>query len=213
MGRQAECTCEHDGVRENVHALLESRELVLRGLSSFKIPLSSMKQVEAVGSQLRFQFKKVTWSLMLGTDLAEKWAAVIVTPPPSLAKKMGITSEMSVELTGNADDQALEEALAQAKAITSRGGDLIVARVNTPQQLSRVLKSKAVPLANRIPVWIVYPKGRGHALNEQDVRSLCLAAGLVDHKVTAVSDTLTALRFIRRRAGRYGSCASAPVKS
>jgi hypothetical protein len=200
MGREAECTCEHAGGTTQVKALLESREIILRGGLSRRVPFAAMKQVKAAAGRLHFRFKEESWSLALGNELAAKWAAVITSPPPSLAKKMGISAEVSVELDGEVDDKALEDALAEAKAITRRGGDLIVARVDTPDAMTRVLKSKAEPLANGVPMWVVYPKGRGHALNEHDVRGLCLSAGLVDHKVTAVSNALTALRFIKRRA-------------
>lgn len=204
MGREAECICERSGaaarVKAQVKALLESRELILRGELSRRVPFAEMQQIKTAAGRLSFRFKGEAWSLALGSELAAKWAAIIATPPPSLAKKMGITVDISVELAGEADDKALEQALAEAKSITMRGGDLIVARVDTPDALARVLKAKAKPLANGIPMWVVYPKGRGHALNEHDVRGLCLAAGLVDHKVTAVSDALTALRFVKRRA-------------
>jgi hypothetical protein len=74
--------------------------------------------------------------------------------------------------------------------------------VDAPGALAQVLKAKAEPLEKGVPLWVVFPKGRGHALNEHDVRGLCLAAGLVDHKVTAVSDRLTALRFVKRRGAK-----------
>jgi hypothetical protein len=199
MGREAECVCERSGVIANVKALLESRELILRGELSRRVPFAEMQQVKTAAGRLSFRFKGEAWSLVLGSELAAKWAAIIATPPPSLAKKMGITADISVELAGEANDKALEAAIAEAKSIAKRGGDLIVARVDTPDALARVLKAKAKPLANGIPMWVVYPKGRGHALSEHDVRGLCLAAGLVDHKVTAVSDALTALRFVKRR--------------
>jgi hypothetical protein len=199
MGREANCTCEHGGEAGEVKALLESRELILRGVISRRVPFAEMQKVKTATGRLSFRFKGEDWSLAIGDELAAKWAAIIATPPPSLAKKMGITAEISVALAGEADDKALDDALAKAKTVTKRGGDLIVARVDTPDALARVLKSKARPLANGIPMWVVYPKGRGHALNEHDVRGLCLAAGLVDHKVTAVSNALTALRFVKRR--------------
>ncbi len=199
MGREANSICEHGGESVEVKALLEYGELILRGGISRRIPFAGMTQIKASSGKLSFRFKGEPWSLALGAELAAKWAALIATPPPTLAKKMGIAADISVELIGKADDKALEEVLAAAKSITKRGGDLIVARVDTPDALARVLKSKAGPLANGIPMWVVYPKGRGHALTEHHVRDLCLADGLVDHKVTAVSATLTALRFIKRK--------------
>ncbi len=57
----------------------------------------------------------------------------------------------------------------------------------------------AKQLAERVPIWFIYPKGRGQELTETEVRSTALAAGIVDTKVCAVSPTLTGLRFVRRR--------------
>lgn len=199
MGREASCTCERGGEALQVKALLEYGELILRGGISRRVPFAGMQQVKATAGRLCFRFKGEAWSLALGDELAAKWAAVIATPPASLAKKMGISAGIAVELAGDADDKALEEALAEAKTITKRGGELIVARVDTPEALARVLMAKAEPLARGVPMWVVYRKGRGQALGERDVRALCLAVGLVDHKVTAVSDALTALRFVKRR--------------
>jgi hypothetical protein len=206
MGREADCACETNGVSVSVKALLESRELILRGGVSRRIPFTDMDQVRASGDRLCFEFKAEAWSLAIGGRLAAQWAAVISAPPPSLAKKMGITAERTVELAGSVDDKNLENALAEAKSVTKRGGELIVARVDTYEALAHVLKAKAEPLASGIPMWVVYRKGRGQALSEHGVRELCLAAGLVDHKVTAVSPALTALRFIKRHAAaRAGS--------
>jgi hypothetical protein len=202
MGREAECGCETNGIKVHVKALLESRELILRGEMSRRIPFSAMSKVRVSGERLCFEVKAEPWSLALGSALAKQWAAIVLKPPPSLAKKMGIAAELTVELAGAVDDKNLEEALAEAKAITRRNGELIVARVDTTEALAQVLKTKAVPLANGIPMWVVFRKGRGQALGEHDVRALCLAAGLVDHKVTAVSAALTALRFVKRRAGQ-----------
>jgi hypothetical protein len=219
MGREAECICERGSEAAQVKAILESRELILRGGMSRRFSFTQMAQVKATRERLCFRFKEEAWSLEIGAELAAKWAAIIIAPPPSLAKKMGITANLSVEMAGEIDDKALEDALSEAKAITRRGGDLIVARVETAEALARVLQAKAEPLANGVPLWVVFRKGRGPersepalsepvltepaltepALTEHDVRRLCLAAGLVDHKVTAVSGALTALRFVKRR--------------
>jgi hypothetical protein len=48
-------------------------------------------------------------------------------------------------------------------------------------------------------VWFIYPKGSGHSLNENLVRSTALATGIVDTKVAAVPTNFSALRFIKRK--------------
>jgi hypothetical protein len=51
-------------------------------------------------------------------------------------------------------------------------------------------------------LWIVYRKGKGHAINENDVRDTGLAAGIVDVKIAYVSELLTGLKFVRRRTAQ-----------
>ena len=116
-----------------------------------------------------------------------------------MPKKLGISGDTVVRLIGAVDDDALRAALSSAKAVAEKNADLIVARVNTPDELAQALRTTAKQLAARVPIWFIYPKGRGHALTENEVRSTGLAAGIVDTKVCAVSASLTGLRFVRRR--------------
>ena len=62
---------------------------------------------------------------------------------------------------------------------------------------------KAVALAGRGTVWIIWPKqasGVATDLKEGIVREGALAAGLVDYKVCAVDATWSGLAFARRRS-------------
>ncbi len=199
MGREFECSCEFNGSTYTVKALLEPPELILRGGLSRRLPFSRLTGIRADGAILRFECEVEAFALMLGGDLPGKWARALTTPPPTLAKKLGISQDTVVRMVGPVDDDALRSALAEAKAVADDGADLILARINTTSELADALRITAKQLAARVPIWFIYPKGKGHALNENDVRSTGLAAGVVDTKVAAVSPTLTALRFVRRR--------------
>jgi hypothetical protein len=199
MGREAICNCNWSGTDAQVKALIEPPELILRGGIRRRMPLAELKNVRAEGELLRFEFDRQCVSISLGSPLAATWAAAITTPPPSLAKKLGITSETHVRMLGSVDDGALHDALDTASRVSNSTGDLIIARADTPEDIARSLKAAASDLASGTPIWFVYPKGRGHAMSEHDVRAMGLAAGLVDTKVAAVSPRLTALRFVRRR--------------
>jgi hypothetical protein len=199
MGREAECTCNWSGAAAQVKALIEPPHLILRGGIRRRLPLAELKSVRADGEHLRFDFDGEPVSIALGSALAAKWASAITAPPPSLAKKLGITPETRVRMLGSVDDGALQDALVATKHMSDKHGDLILARVDAPADIAHALKTAAPELAAGTPIWFIYPKGRGHALNEGDVRSLGLAAGLVDTKVAAVSSRLTALRFVKRR--------------
>jgi hypothetical protein len=200
MGREAECTCNLDGTTARVKALVEPPDLILRGGMKHRIPFAEMRQVRADSECLRFEFRGASVSLELGNTLAAKWVQYLTAAPPTLAKKLGITDDTVVRMVGKVDDEALLAALASARSTAGSGpGDLILARVNTPAELSRALKLTADQLDRGVPIWFIYPKGTGHPLTENDVRFIALATGIVDTKVAAVSAKLTALRFVKRR--------------
>ena len=114
MGREATCACDWGGAKTEVKALLEPPELILRGSLRNRIPIAAMKQIRADGKHLRFTFNGDPVALDLGSDMAVRWAKALTTPPPSLAKKLGITAESIVRMIGTVDDKALEQALSEA---------------------------------------------------------------------------------------------------
>jgi hypothetical protein len=199
MGREATCICEWNGEMARVKALIEPPELILRGEIRRRLPFSELRHLRAEGGALRFKYGRDAVTLKLETRTAENWAKAILAPPPSLAKKLGITPESTVWMIGEIDDVALETALAEARRVARKGADVIVARVNTAAELARSLKTAAKETSNGVPVWIVYRKGPGHAISEPDVRETGLATGIVDVKVASVSPTLTGLKFVRRK--------------
>jgi len=198
MGQEANCICEWNGETARVKALVEPPELILRGEIRKRIPFAEMRQVRAQGTALRFMFGRYSVALELDAAKAEKWAKAFLTPPPTLAKKLGIAPESAVWVIGTVDDAALKAALAEARTTGRKGAHVIVARVNTATELVRAFKSAAKETSAGVPIWIVYRKGPGHPIAEADVRSAGLAAGVVDVKVAAVSAALTGLKFVRR---------------
>ena len=199
MPREAECIAEWNGVRAEVKAVLESCELHLRLGIRRRIPFAAIKNLAIENDRLLFEFDGDTCSLAVGNALATSWAKIIRKPEPTLAEKLGIHAEMTVEVAGVVEDGALHDALSKCAQLVTSGGALIVARVNSPAELAAVLKAKSKPLASGIPMWVVFPKGKAQPISEHDVRALCLATGIVDSKVAAVLSALTALRFVKRR--------------
>jgi hypothetical protein len=201
MGREATCMCEWNGEMARVKALIEPPELILRGEIRRRLPFSELRQLRAEGGALRFKYGSDMVTLKLDARTATNWAKAILAPPPSVAKKLGITPESTVWMIGEIDDAALETALAGARRVARKGAgaDVILARVNTAAELARAFKTAAKETSNGVPVWIVYRKGPGHAISEPDVRETGLATGIVDVKVASVSPTLTGLKFVRRK--------------
>jgi hypothetical protein len=202
MGSEALCTCLWNGKKHQVKALLESPELILRGELRHKIPFAQITSLKVEGDSLSFRFEENSVRLHLGNAMAAKWAEAMLKPPPTLAKKLGILSETTVHMIGRVDDGSLENALAEAKSISKRKGDLILARIDTPADLASALRKTAAQLAAGVPIWFIYRKGPGHPLNENLIRTTALATGIVDTKIAAVSTELSALRFVRRRSER-----------
>jgi len=199
MGREAICKCQWAGTTVEVKALLETGELVLRGHLRKRLPFPTLRHVTHRAGRLSFTVAGEPVELFLGPAIAEKWAQAIASPLPTLAKKLGITAETVVHLLGDYGHPALAQAIAQAARISATDCALIVAIVDTPDTLAASLREAHSQLQRSVPIWLVYPKGPGHPLNEAFIRSLLRGMGMMDTKVCAVSPKLTALRFNRQK--------------
>jgi hypothetical protein len=202
MGREANCNCDWAGNTVEVKALLETGEIILRGAIRRRIPFSKIENVKANGDRLGFTVGGEQIELDIG-PAAAKWAAAITSPPPPLARKLGITGETIVRTIGDCCDEALREALAEAESIATGNatgnGDLIVACVDSAESLHSALRDAKVQLLKGVPIWMVYAKGPGHAINETSIRTLLRENGMIDTKVASVSAKFTALRFVYRK--------------
>ena len=196
MGREAICQCRWASDAAVCKVLLESRELIVRGAIRRRVPLSALGDVSVKADQLTFRVGQENIALTLGSAVAQRWAEAIATPPPSLAKKLGISRTSNVLLIGDADGE-LKAALAEAGAVDGNKVNLILACVETPAELDRALEQCAADAANS-PLWIIYPKGTGHKLGEPAVLETLRSHGFMDTKVASVSTKLTALRFVKR---------------
>lgn len=199
MGREAICECDWAGTSAKVKVLLESTELIVRGDIRKRVPVKELKNVEARSGSLRFSANRDKVQIFLGQTLAEKWATAIKSPPPSIARKLGITDKSTVRTIGDITDESLKEALANAAQVSPHNPDLIVACIGTPESLAVALRAAKPQLLKSIPIWLVYPKEPGHPLNESMIRTLLRSSGMMDTKVASVSASLTALRFNLRR--------------
>ena len=199
MGREATCKCQWSGSSITVKALLETQEIILRGALRKRVPFKEMKQIAVHANQLQFKVGDETVALFLEPGVAEKWATAIKNPP-SLARKLGITGTTTLHTIGRVDDNALKAAIAEASQVSNKHCTLIIACVDRPASVENALEKSGTDLERGVPIWFIYRKGPGHPLNEAQLRSIALARGIVDTKTAAVSTTLTALRFNRRKA-------------
>jgi hypothetical protein len=194
MGREATCDCTFDGTTAKVKALLETNEIILRGPIRLTAPLKALKSIRVESESLCFSLDKHPIQLHLGAKAAESWAKKLKTPPPTLADKLGITGK-TIRTIGPIDDKALLSAITSAALVRAEDPEVILAQVDTPEALATTLRAAKPQLARSIPIWLVYRKGPGHAINEKLIRSTLRALGYMDTKVASVSEHLTALRF------------------
>jgi len=199
MGREAECICEWGTDSATVRALLETDELILREGIRRKLRFSEMERVRTEEDKLAFRFKGEDVALVLGDAIAAKWLQIISSPPVALAKKLGITPESVVWTLGEINDVELEGALSAAKGLRSSGADLIVGCVDSMEGLADVLKKTASLVRKGLPLWIIYPKGKGQMVSESAIRSEARATGLIDLKIASISSVHTGLRFAMRK--------------
>lgn len=204
MGLDVQCLCHFGQESAEGRLQLEAGLLRFRGGFRLEIPTAEMTRVEAEGASL-----VVEWgddqqaSFRMAAGLAPKWVSKILSPP-SLLDKLGVKTGMKVTLVGTFDVDFLADLAerTQASKRLAAGQDLILFAAATPKDLARVANIAGNYLAPAGALWVVYAKGRGHAIGEGDVRSAALDAGLVDTKVCAFSNTHTASKWVRPRSAR-----------
>lgn len=200
MGLEATCICRTAAGAAEVRALLESRELILRGAIRRTIPIASIAglRIDPAGA-LAFRVGDEAMMLELGQEKAARWAKKIATPPPSLASKLGLGPAAKALLFGDVADPALIAALEGNRADDAADAALGLAVVADRAALDRALADYvAAGIAG--PIWIVHGKGPRASIGDGAVRAHMRAAGYRDNKVSAVSDTLSATRYARPKA-------------
>ena len=198
MGREAVCTCRHNGVIVHVKALLESSEIILRGELKRRIAFTALTHVRSDGAELCFESSGERFALALGDNVAASWARKLLEPPPSLAKKLGVGPSCKAFVFGSIDEPALSAALHGAQAEELLDAGMIVAVTPDAASLEAALLDHE-RCAIDIPIWIVHGKGPRAGFGEAAVREAMRKRGYSDTKVSAVSDTQSATRYARRR--------------
>jgi hypothetical protein len=194
MGLQAVCQCRAPEGSGEVKALLETRELILRGAVRRRLAFAALSNVREEGGNLCFEASGA--ALELGAERAALWARKILNPP-SLASKLGLGPTVRAFLIGEVTDPTIAAALAGNLANSPSEASLSLAVATDAAALSQALGRHEAALPGR-PIWIVHGKGRQAALNDNAVRAVMRGAGYIDTKVSAVSETLSATRYARR---------------
>jgi|HubBroStandDraft_1064217.scaffolds.fasta_scaffold00007_112 hypothetical protein len=196
MGAEAICPCRWPGGAGEVKALLETRELILRGALGRVFPFAEMTAIRVEDGALCFSAAGEAIALELGSDRAGRWAGKIANPP-TLAAKLGLAAASKALVIGPVTDPALAEALAGATAAGPEEARLGLAVVADAPSLEAALR-RHESLLPSAPIWIVHGKGKRAGIGDNEVRGFMRASGYIDTKISAVSATLSATRYVRR---------------
>lgn len=195
MGRETTAYAEVGSEAGEVRALLESTELILRGEIRRRFAKSAMEEVLVEGDLLRFLVVGEPVALHLGAKVAQSWATAIAKPPPSLRAKLGLGEDTRALVLGEIADEALAEATRGLLVTDGAVAQMMIAIIDCPDDLAEAQRLHAgFPM---LPLWTIYPKGRGVAFGDTAIRTALREAGFRDTKSCAVSDILTATRYNR----------------
>lgn len=201
MGREASCTARVGDETAEVNALLESTTVVLRGAIKRRYEIAALQNLRLEGDDLRFEAGDEAVALTLGDKEGAKWLKKLQTPPPTLAAKLGVSAETPALLIGptvGTLDPALAEALAGGITSNVREARMLVAVLSKPSELPRMAEFHATMICKT--VWVVHPKGPDASPSDAEVRTAMRGWGYVDNKTSAVSDKLTATRYVMTEA-------------
>ena len=193
MGREALVHAEVGRETGEVRALLESGELILRGAIRRRFPRPSIKSVTVKNDTLCFICSGESVRLHLGARAVEAWRKAIATPPPDLRAKLGLGKRARALLVGSFDDDVLANAL---KGVIVKDGLAAAMLIVCVRGSADLTAAQAIHAAHPgLFLWTIYPKGRGVAFGEREIRTVLRAAGFRDTKSCAVSSLLTATRY------------------
>jgi len=112
--------------------------------------------------------------------------------------KLGVKPGMRVSILGVADPAFRRELAIRTREVSAgrarKQSALVFYGVDDAKRLAR-LAALRDSIARDGAIWVVWPKGRKH-ISESMIRDAALAAGLVDIKVVAFSETLSGLKLV-----------------
>ncbi|CAN5825465.1 DUF3052 family protein [soil metagenome] len=197
MGKDAQVRATFADGDDSGRLQYEAPKLLFRGAGRRVFEGEALKGVRAEAGDLVLADGS---RFALGDKAAATWADAILNPKSRL-DKLGVTPGMRVAVLNVADDALAGELAARDAAPVAdlTDLDLLFYAADSLAELDSL--PRLIPaLADKGALWIVSRKGKAAALKDVEVMAAAKAHGLVDSKVVGFSETLTALRFTRRRA-------------
>jgi len=196
MGKDAQTTGRFADGADEGRLQYEAPKLLFRGRQRRVWDAEGLKGVRAEGADLVLPDGA---RFALGEKQAASWADAIANPKGRL-DKIGVKPGMRVAVLG-VDDASLAAELASRNAgpVNALSDlDILFYAADSAEDLARI--GELVPaLAGTGALWVVSRKGKAATVKDVEVMAAAKSFGLVDNKVVGFSDTLTALRFTRRK--------------
>lgn len=196
MGKDAEVRATFTDGEDAGRLQYEAPKLLFRGTERRVFEGEALKGVRAEAGDLVLADGS---RFALGDKAAASWADAILNPRSRL-DKLGVKPGMRVAVLNVTDDALGGELAARDAAPVDDLADLdlLFYAADCLAQLDRL--PELIPaLGDKGALWIVSRKGKAAGLKDVEVMAAARGQGLMDSKVVGFSDTLTALRFTRRR--------------
>ncbi|MBK8267298.1 MAG: DUF3052 family protein [Planctomycetes bacterium] len=124
-----------------------------------------------------------------------------------MPKKLGVDGDKSVLLVGAPEGFEAKIGAAEGEGRVRRGGrekaDVVILFVASRAEYAKKLPAAMKAMADdRGALWVAWPKkasGVKTDIDENFVRDVGLAAGIVDYKVCAIDEMWSGLKFARRK--------------
>jgi hypothetical protein len=194
VGKEAEVDARFGDATDHGRLQYEPPKLIFRGAERRVFEGQALRSVRAEGADLVVDHARFT----LGEKRAQSWTQAILNPKGRL-DKLGVKAGQRVAIVNLDDPDFAAELVARTPPLDAGSDlDILFYGADSPAELGR-LPALLPRLAERGALWIVSFKGKLLMVKDTEVMAAAKAAGLVDSKVCAFSDTRTALRFTRRR--------------
>lgn len=196
MGKDAHVAARFAEGADEGRLQYEAPKLLFRGAQRRVWDAAALKGVRSEGGDLVLADGS---RFALGEVQAPRWAEAINNPKGRL-DKLGVKAGMRVAVLGVADDAIAGELAGRGAMLVNdlEALDILFYAADSAGELARI--GELVPaLADKGALWVVSRKGKAATVKDVEVMAAAKSFGLVDNKVVGFSETLTALRFTRRK--------------
>ena len=201
MGLEALCHLRYRGRSVQGKAHLASQAVEFQGDIRLRVPFKEIASAEAKAGELKLRFGSEEAVLELG-PLSEKWALKIRYPKGRL-DKLGIKPGSKVCLLGVQDEDFRTELAERTHNVfdeLQEGADFILFHADAEESLD-ALSGLQTYIQRDGAIWVIWPKGQ-RRITRDHVFAASHAAGLVDIKICAFSDSLSGLKVVIPRDRR-----------